>query len=59
MIRQGLAKISNQSLGGLIGPQSYSPTMGANAPNQCYFPAYFNKQGQWTAPNGSNDSCLS
>jgi branched-chain amino acid transport system substrate-binding protein len=58
MIRQGLAKIQNEPLGGLIAPQSYSPNEGANPPNMCYFPAFFNTGSQWTAPIGSNSACL-
>jgi branched-chain amino acid transport system substrate-binding protein len=58
MIRQGLAKIQNEALGGLISPQSYSPSGGPNPPNQCYFPAFFNTGSQWTAPLGSNNACL-
>jgi branched-chain amino acid transport system substrate-binding protein len=58
MIFQGLTKIQNETLGGLIAPQSYSPTRGPNPPNMCYFPAKFDGSGTWQAPLGTSYACL-
>lgn len=59
MILRGLTQIQNETLGGLIAPQSYNPQRGANPPNMCYFPALFDGNGNWNAPLGTKFACLS
>jgi branched-chain amino acid transport system substrate-binding protein len=58
MIFEGLSKIQNETLGGLIAPQSYSATRGPNPANLCYFPAKFDGSGTWQAPLGTSYACM-
>jgi ABC-type branched-subunit amino acid transport system substrate-binding protein len=47
MVRKGLAMVQNETLDGLIASNSFSPTMGPNPKNMCYFTDQFRAPGQW------------
>ena len=58
MVREGLAMVKNETLGGLVKPNSFSPTQGVNPPNPCYFAFVFSppgKEGQWAR---ATDGCM-
>jgi branched-chain amino acid transport system substrate-binding protein len=47
MIRQGLAKVQHETLGGLIQPNDFSPTQGVNPHNNCYYTDQFQADGKF------------
>jgi branched-chain amino acid transport system substrate-binding protein len=56
MLRKALAKTQNETLDGLITPNSFSPSQGVNPKNMCYFTDQFRGDGKW---HRLNQSCLS
>jgi ABC-type branched-subunit amino acid transport system substrate-binding protein len=61
LVTQGLARIHNETLGGLIPATSYGPGGGSRTPSPeilCYYPILFGHNGQFTAPDGNRDLCF-
>jgi branched-chain amino acid transport system substrate-binding protein len=55
MLRSALAKVQNETLGGLVAANSFSTSQGVNPKNMCYFTDQFRAPGQW---HRLNQSCL-
>lgn len=49
MLREGLSKIKDETLDGMIKPNSFNPTQGDNPKNSCYFADQFSTPGRWKA----------
>jgi branched-chain amino acid transport system substrate-binding protein len=61
MIVQGLSKIRNETLGGLIPPTTYGKAGGSGSPSPeilCYYPILFQHDGTFAASNGNKDLCF-
>ena len=61
MIAQGLSKIRNETLGGLIPPTTYGMAGGSRSPSPeilCYYPIVFQHDGRFAALNGNKDLCF-
>ena len=57
MLRESLATIQNETLDGLIKPNSFSKTMGNNPSNPCYFALVFSAPGHEGKWSRGKDGC--
>ena len=61
MMVQGLSKIRNETLGGLIPPTTYGMAGRSGTPSPeilCYYPILFGHDGVFSAPDGIKQRCF-
>jgi branched-chain amino acid transport system substrate-binding protein len=61
MMVQGLSKVRNETLGGLIPPTTYGTAGGSGSPSPeilCYYPVLFQHDGTFAATNGNKQKCV-
>jgi ABC-type branched-subunit amino acid transport system substrate-binding protein len=61
LVLEGLSRIKNETLGGLIPPTTYSAGGGSHTPSPedlCYYPILFGHTGAFSAPQGNKYLCF-